>query len=100
MGLARAFADENGQAARDLAERALTVNPSFVPAHLVLAELALDEDHEADAGAALEKALAVNPSSLEALSLQAAMAFLDDRTADLDALAAKVLAINARYGEM
>ena len=62
------------------------VNPSFVPAHLVLAELALDEDHQADARAALEKALAVNPSNLEALSLQAAMAFLDDRTADFDAL--------------
>jgi tetratricopeptide (TPR) repeat protein len=100
VGLARAFADENGQAARDLAERALAVNPSFVPAHLVLAELALDEDHQADARGALEKALAVNPLNLEALSLQAAMAFLDDRTADFDALAEKVLAINPRYGEV
>ena len=78
-GLARAFADENAAVAKELAGRALGVNPSFVPAHLVLADLALDEDRRADANEAITQALNVNPQSLEALSLQAAIAMLDDR---------------------
>ena len=93
-GLARAFADENAAVAKELAGRALGVNPSFVPAHLVVADLALDEDRRADAIEAITQALTVNPQSLDALSLQAAIAMLDDRTADFDALVAKVLAIN------
>ena len=72
--------------AQELAERALGVNPSFVPAHLVVADLALDEDRRAEAMDAVKQALCVNPQSLEALSLQAAMAFLDDRTADFETL--------------
>ena len=99
-GLARAFADENGATARELAARALGLNPSLVPAHLVLADLALDEDHRDEARAAIEQALAVNPSSLDALSRKAAIAMLDDRTADFDALVAAVLAINPRYGDV
>ncbi len=99
-GLARAFADENAAVAKELAGRALGVNPSFVPAHLVIADLALDEDRRADAIEAITQALTVNPQSLDALSLQAAIAMLDDRTADFDALVAKVLAINPKYGEV
>ena len=82
VGLARALAQDNGQAARDLIARALTVNPNYLPAHLALADVALDEDHRDEAAGAVKSALAVNPSSLEALSLQAALAYLEDRTAD------------------
>ncbi len=99
-GLARAFADENAAVAKELAGRALGVNSSFVPAHLVLADLALDEDRRRDAAEAITQALNVNPQSLEALSLQAAIAMLDDRSADFDALVAKVLAINPKYGDV
>jgi cellulose synthase operon protein C len=100
VGLARALAEENGQSARDLIARALTVNPNYVAAHLALADLALDEDRRDEAAGAVKSALAVNPSSLQALSLQAAMAFLDDRTGDFDALVARVLAINAHFGDV
>jgi tetratricopeptide (TPR) repeat protein len=99
-GLARAFADENAAVAKELAERALGVNPSFVPAHLVVADLALDEDRRADAMEAVKQALSVNPQSLEALSLQAAIAFLDDRAADFEDTVQRVLAINPKYGEV
>ena len=99
-GLARAFADENSATARELVARALSLNPALVPAFLVLADLALDEDHRDEARTAVEQALAVNPSSLEALSRKAAIALLEDRTADFDALVASVLAINPRYGDV
>jgi cellulose synthase operon protein C len=99
-GLARAFADESGATARELVARALGLNPSLVPAYLVLADLALDEDHRDQARAAVEQALGVNPSSLEALSRKAAIALLDDRTADFEALVGAVLAINPRYGDV
>ena len=99
-GLARAFADESSATARELVARALSLNPALVPAFLVLADLALDEDHRDQARTAVEQALAVNPSSLEALSRKAAIAMLEDRTADFDALVASVLAINPRYGDV
>jgi tetratricopeptide (TPR) repeat protein len=100
VGLARALAQENGQAARDLIARALTVNPNYLPAHLALADLALDEDRRDEAAGAVKSALAVNSSSLDALSLQAALAYLDDRTADFDASVAQVLAINPHFGDV
>jgi len=99
-GLARAFADENAAVAKELAGRALGVNPSFVPAHLVLADLALDEDRRADANDAITQALNVNPQSLEALSRQAAIAMLDDRESDFETLVARVLAINPKFSEV
>ncbi|MBK5297585.1 MAG: tetratricopeptide repeat protein [Vicinamibacteria bacterium] len=99
-GLARAFADENSATARELVARALSLNTSLVPAYLVLADLALDEDHRDEARTAVEQALAVNPLSLEALSRKAAIALLDDRTAEFETLAGAVLAINPRYGDV
>lgn len=100
VGLARTFAEENGQASRELVARALSVNPNYVPAHLALAALALDEDRRDEAREAVTHALWVNPSSLDALSLEAAMAFLDGRTADFEALVARVLAVNPHFGEV
>jgi tetratricopeptide (TPR) repeat protein len=100
VGLARAFADENIAATRELVARALALNASLVPAHLALADLALDEDKREEARDAVEKALAVNPASLDALSRKAAIAFLEDRTTDFDQLVGRVLSINPRYGDV
>lgn len=99
-GLARVFADDNGETARELAARALGLNPSLVSAHLVLADLALDEDQRDQAREAIEQALAVNPSSLEALSRKAAIAWLEDRTSDFERLVARVHAINPGHGDV
>ena len=66
--------DEDPPAAKSAIEAALKINPSYVPAHLVLAELALDNRERDEARASIEKALAINPNSLEARSLDAAIA--------------------------
>ena len=73
-----------------------------MPAHLLLAEIALD-DRPARRGDARrsQKALKVNPNSLEARSLDAAIAFLEgaDR-ATSSAQVAEILKINPRYGDV
>jgi tetratricopeptide (TPR) repeat protein len=99
-GIARAFADENADAARQLAMRALAYNPALAAAHLVLADIALDEDRRDEARASVEAVLAVNDRHPDALARQAAMAFLDDRLGDFEAIVARVLAINPRFGDV
>jgi tetratricopeptide (TPR) repeat protein len=100
VGSARATADENPPAARALAQRALEQDPEFVPAHLLLAELDLDEGHRPEATEAINRALEINPNSLEAHALLAAVANLEGRAADFDAEVKKSLTINPVYGEV
>ena len=100
VGLARATVNENPSAARQMAEKALAINPNYVPAHLLLAELALDDRRSDDARASIKKALDVNPVTLEARSLDAAMAFLEGRPAEFESIAASVLKLHPTYGEV
>jgi tetratricopeptide (TPR) repeat protein len=79
VGLGRTMAETNPPVARQLAERALTLNASLVPAHVLLAELALNDRDEAR-------------------SLEAAIAWVEDRTTDFEAHVASALAINPRFG--
>ena len=77
------------------------INAKNAGAHVLLAELALDELKRDDAKAAVvQKALAVNPNHFEALSLKAAIAWLEKRTADYDATTAALLKLNPTYGEV
>ena len=92
VGLGRTMLEANPPVARQLAERALTLNPSLVSAHVLAAELALNDRDTAAAAAAVARALAVNPSSLEARALEAAIAFVEDRRADFEAHVASALA--------
>jgi tetratricopeptide (TPR) repeat protein len=100
LGLAHATLDQNPPAAKSAAEAALKVNPNSVPAHLLVAELALDERQRDEARASIKKALEVNPNSLEARSLDAAIALIEGRTADFDAGVAGVLKINPMYSDV
>jgi tetratricopeptide (TPR) repeat protein len=100
IGLAQATIEENPPAAKSAAEGALEVNPNHVPAHLLIAELALDDRQRDDARASIRKALEVNPNSLEARSLDAAIAFLEARTTDFEAAVAGVLTLNPVYGDV
>jgi tetratricopeptide (TPR) repeat protein len=100
LGLARTMAEENPPLARKLAQQVLEVNPNEAAAHLLLAELALDDVKRPEARAAIDKALAINPNHLEALSLSAALAWLEKRTADQEAATAAVLKINPLFGEV
>ena len=99
-GMATLMADANPPAARMAIGEVLNLNPSYVPAHVLNAQLALDESKRDEAKESLRKALAVNPNSLEARSIDASIAFLEDRTADFDAKIADILKINPRYGEV
>lgn len=100
IAMARAAADENPPAALKLAERALTLDPASVPAHLLIADLQLDQGHRPEATQAIARALEINPSSLPAHALLAAIANLEGRKADFDREVAKALAINPNYGEI
>jgi tetratricopeptide (TPR) repeat protein len=100
LGLARTVLDENPPMARTLIERALTTNPNSVPAHLMLAELALDDAKRTEARASIQKALAINPNSLEARSLTAAIDFLEGRGDVFLAAVGDVLKVNPTYGEV
>ncbi len=100
VGLARALADENAAAAAAAVKRALAIDPTSPEAHLLLAELALDEGGHEEARAALARVLDANPAHLEARALVAALAFLEDRRADFQKEVDRVLAINPRYGEL
>jgi tetratricopeptide (TPR) repeat protein len=100
LGLARTVLDENPPMARGLVERALATNPNSVAAHLLLAELALDDGKRADARASIAKALAINPQSLEARSLIAAIDFLEGRGDGFLAAVGEILKVNPSYGEV
>jgi cellulose synthase operon protein C len=100
VGLARVALSGNVPAARAQLEQALKINPRSVQAHLLTAELALDNRQRDDARDAIDRALAINPVSLEARSLSAAIAFVEDRVDDFEREAEAVLAVNPRYGEV
>lgn len=100
LGLARVAVEGNPPAAKAALDRVFKVNPNHVGAHLLRAEMALDDRRRDDARAEIAEALKVNPNSLEARSLDAAIAFLEARTADFEAQAREALRINPLYGEV
>ena len=100
VGLANLLAEQNPPAAKQAVEQALKVNPNYVPAHLFVAEAALDDRRLDDAHAAIDTALKINPNSLEARSLQAATAFIQGKDAEFERLAQEILKINPTYGDV
>jgi tetratricopeptide (TPR) repeat protein len=100
VAMATLMVDTNPPAARELIDEALKANASYVPAHVLLAQVALDDSKRDEAKESLRKALAVNPNSLEARSIDAAIAFLEDRTDDFNTKVADILKINPRYAEV
>jgi tetratricopeptide (TPR) repeat protein len=100
LGVARVAAEENPPAAKQAIERALKINPNSVPAHLLAAEMALDDRKRDDARDSAQRALKVNPNSLEARSLVAAIDFLEGKTTAFDSQVQQILKINPVYGEV
>jgi tetratricopeptide (TPR) repeat protein len=100
LGAARVALEQNPPAAHAAIEKALKANPNSVPAHLLSAEMALDDRKRDEARADIQKALKVNPNSLEARSLDAAIAFIEGRTAAFETQVQEVLKINPVYGEV
>ncbi len=100
LGMARAVGEDNPPAATRFARHVLELNASSPDAHLVLAELAIDEDRRKDAADHIERARTINPNSLEALALGAALAFVEGRDDAFQANVAAALKINPLYGEV
>jgi tetratricopeptide (TPR) repeat protein len=100
IGLASLLMEQNPPNAKAAIEQALKVNPNSVPAHLFVAEAALDDRRMDDATASINTALKVNPNSLEARSLQAAMAFIQGKDAEFERQAQEILKINPTYGDV
>ncbi len=100
IGLARATAPENPPQATSLAKKALTINDSSESAHLLLAELAMDDGRRDEAKASVARALAINASSLEARSLLAAIAWLEERPSEMQAEIGRILALSPKYGDV
>lgn len=99
-GVGRALADENPPAAAAAATRALEIDAQLADAHLLLAELDLNNSRYDEARKRIDTVLAANASHLEARSWLAAMAYVKDDRAAYEAEVKRVLAINPAYGEV
>jgi tetratricopeptide (TPR) repeat protein len=99
-GMARLMLEQNPAEAKAAVDEVLKINSRYVPAHLLAAEIALDERRRDDAKTSIAEALKVNPNHLKALSLRGAVAFLEGRDADFERQAQEVLAISPAYGEV
>jgi tetratricopeptide (TPR) repeat protein len=98
-GVARVLEEEDPPKAAAAAEKAIAIDPELADAHLLLAELHLDADRDADAKAEIDKVLAVNPADAEAHALRGAMAYVKDDKATFDREMATALDTNPAYGE-
>ena len=96
-GLARLLSEENPAAAAAAATKALEIDGELIDAHLLLAELDLDNSRNADARDRINKVLAINPSHLEARAWLAAIAYVQGDRAAFDAEVKRVLAINPAF---
>jgi tetratricopeptide (TPR) repeat protein len=99
-GVARVLADENPPAAAAAATKALEIDAEFTDAHLLLAELELDNSRRDNARARIDKILAINPSHLEARAWLAAMSYVRGEQAEFEAEVKRVLAISPGYGDV
>jgi tetratricopeptide (TPR) repeat protein len=99
-GLGRVLADENPPAGAASANRALEIDPQLADAHLLLAELDLNNSRYDEARKRIDTVLGANPSHLEARAWIAAMAYVRDDRAAFEAEVKRVLAINPAYGDV
>jgi cellulose synthase operon protein C len=100
LGVARTLASENPVAAAAAAEKALAIDPELADAHLVLAEMELDNTRYDAARERIGRVLKFNPSHLDARSLLAAIAYVRGDQTAYDAEVGKVLAVNSAFGEV
>jgi len=100
LGLARALAETEPGASADALGAALSIDPGFVDAHLLMADRALDADRRPDAASALARAAALAPARYDVQARQAVLALLDDTPPEFEAIAAALVARRPRSGEV
>ena len=99
IGISLGKKGENDFEAEAYARAALKVNPNYVPAYNLIAELAMDEEKPEAALELIQKALEVNPLDLHSLSLLAVYHYFNSRVADFTGIERKILEINPVFGE-
>ena len=76
FGLARSQYFDHSQAAIQAVRKAIEIQPSLVPARVLLARMLLEMEDYRAAEEELDRALAVNPNSPEALTMQMVVRYL------------------------
>jgi len=96
LGMSRALADDDPEAAAEALERARALAPDHPDVWLLVAERRLaDEDYDG-ATEALDRVAAVRAGSIEEAALRAAVAYADRRMADVEPLIARAGAIYSK----
>ncbi|MDB4877613.1 MAG: hypothetical protein JWM41_4059 [Gemmatimonadetes bacterium] len=94
LGAARRLELDGQSGADSLLRAALNVNPDYVGARAMHAQVLMSLEDYAGAQKDVDRALAVNPASQEALAVAAAIKYLTHDQAGFDALRQRALAIN------
>jgi tetratricopeptide (TPR) repeat protein len=100
VGMALAKQYESSRETEDYTNAALKVNPNFVPALNLLAELRIQEEKWDEALRQIRLALAVNPRDLDSLSLEAVYHQIRDDQASFARTEKNLLEINPSYGRL
>ena len=96
-GLALVSADGFDSKAVTYVNKALELDPKFVEAHELKANLLLEDSDEAKASAEADEALKLSPEALDAMAIHAAIEILADRSPD--AWLEKIRQVNPVYGQ-
>src|SRR6266851_5204401 len=96
-GLALVSADGFDSKALEYTGKALEIDPKFVEAHELKANLLLEDSDEGRAFAEADEALKISSEALDAMAIHAAIEVLADRSPD--AWFAKIRQVNPSYGE-
>jgi tetratricopeptide (TPR) repeat protein len=96
-GLALVSADGFDSKALEYTGKALELDPKFVEAHELKANLLLEDSDEGKAFAEADEALKISPEALDAMAIHAAIEALADRSPD--AWLDKIRQVNPAYGE-
>jgi tetratricopeptide (TPR) repeat protein len=97
LGLALVSADGFDDKAIDYATKALELDPNFVEAHELMANLALEDSDAKQAVAQADAAIQLSPDALDAMAIHAAVEILADRSPD--SWLEKIRQVNSTYGE-
>ncbi len=98
VGIALAKKYESNYEVEAYARAALKINPNFIPALNLLAELALDEENLGAAMGEIDKSLSVNPSDLSSLSLKAVCQYFHSDSGSFAQTEKRILELNPSYG--
>jgi tetratricopeptide (TPR) repeat protein len=100
LGVARLLALTDPEKSSAALEKTLSVNPNFMDAHLLVAEMEIDAEQYEKAEESINKVLAVNPQSAHALSLLASINFLRNDKEKFNQYVQQVLKLNPYYSEL